>query len=69
MSLKPAPRKRPNAAFKDRMAVGTRESPVQIRASGPDAMRDRPLPPWTALDEACDESFPASDPPSSHRFD
>jgi hypothetical protein len=33
------------------------------RSAGPDAMRDPPRE-WTAADEASDESFPASDPPS-----
>ena len=34
-----------------------------IRAAGPDGMRDRPQRPWTVVDQASDESFPASDPP------
>ncbi|HEV7368817.1 hypothetical protein [Arenibaculum sp.] len=36
----------------------------QIRVAGPEAMRDRPRRPWDKVDEASDESFPASDPPS-----
>jgi len=35
-----------------------------VRPAGPDAMRDPPERPWTREDEASDESFPASDPPS-----
>ncbi|MGZ8285856.1 MAG: hypothetical protein ACXW27_08360 [Allosphingosinicella sp.] len=33
------------------------------RAAGPEAMRDPPKE-WTKVDEASDESFPASDPPA-----
>lgn len=33
------------------------------RPAGPDAMRDPPRE-WTRVDEASDESFPASDPPA-----
>jgi hypothetical protein len=32
------------------------------RSAGPDAMRDKPRE-WTTVDQAVDESFPASDPP------
>jgi hypothetical protein len=35
-----------------------------IRDAGPDAMRDKPNRKWDEVDEAADESFPASDPPS-----
>lgn len=34
-----------------------------VRAAGPEAMRDPPKD-WTDVDEASDESFPASDPPA-----
>lgn len=33
------------------------------RPAGPEGMRDPP-PDWDEVDEASDESFPASDPPS-----
>lgn len=33
------------------------------RQAGPDMMRDPPAE-WTKVDEASDESFPASDPPA-----
>lgn len=33
------------------------------RSAGPDAMRDPPRS-WDEVDEASDESFPASDPPN-----
>lgn len=36
----------------------------QTRSAGPDAMRDRPGEKWDKVDQAADESFPASDPPS-----
>jgi hypothetical protein len=39
-------------------------NPRPIRTAGPDSMRDRPIREWTFVDEASDESFPASDPPA-----
>ena len=41
-------------------AVGNSGS---VRPAGPDAMRDPPKS-WSKVDEASDESFPASDPPN-----
>jgi hypothetical protein len=38
-------------------------APAPVRAAGPDAMRDPPAE-WNSVDQASDESFPASDPPS-----
>ncbi len=35
----------------------------QTRSAGPAGMRDTP-PDWDKVDQAADESFPASDPPS-----
>ena len=35
-----------------------------IRPAGPESIRDRDPHPWDKVDEASDESFPASDPPS-----
>jgi len=35
-----------------------------VRSAGPEAMRDEPLRDWDEVDQATDESFPASDPPS-----
>jgi hypothetical protein len=45
---------------------GHKETPVaeHVRSAGPDAMRDEPLRKWDEVDEAGDESFPSSDPPS-----
>ena len=39
------------------------DAPGAVRSAGPEAMRDPPKE-WDAVDEALDESFPASDPPS-----
>lgn len=69
MQLHPPPPKKPRAALRDGRAVGPRESPVQVRNAGPDEMRDGAKRAWTLLDEASDESFPASDPPAANRFD
>jgi hypothetical protein len=45
-------------------ASGTAEpSPGAARSAGPDAMRDPPKE-WDSVDQAADESFPASDPPA-----
>jgi len=42
------------------------ELPVaeHVRSAGPEAMRDEPVRDWDEVDQATDESFPASDPPS-----
>ncbi len=37
----------------------------QTRSAGPEAMRTRPRE-WDEVDQAVDESFPASDPPSRY---
>lgn len=50
-------------------ALSTRRPPGPVghsgnaRHAGPDAMRDPPKN-WSKVDEASDESFPASDPPN-----
>lgn len=36
----------------------------QTRSAGPEGMRDTPGDKWDKVDQAGDESFPASDPPS-----
>ncbi len=38
---------------------------AQVRNAGPDAMRSD-VDDWDKVDEAVDESFPASDPPSTY---
>lgn len=52
-----------HAAFADGEPDGG-DNPV--RDAGPDAMRDPPTQPWSSVDEASDQSFPASDPPSTY---
>ena len=44
----------------------TGENFAKVREAGPHAMADRPKREWAAEDEASDESFPASDPPSTY---
>jgi hypothetical protein len=41
------------------------EKPKKVRDAGPDAM-DNPPDRWNDVDEASDESFPASDPPAKY---
>ena len=56
-------------AHRDRKRPGPKVSDIQIRPAGPDGMRGPVRRQWTPEDEASDESFPASDPPASNRFD
>lgn len=44
--------------------AAVRKGEGTIRSAGPDAMRTRPRRKWTAVDQAGDESFPASDSPA-----
>jgi len=39
--------------------------PSPVRPAGPESMRDPPRK-WDEVDEESDESFPASDPPSTY---
>ena len=39
--------------------------PKKVRDAGPDAMENPPKK-WNEVDEASDESFPASDPPAKY---
>ena len=48
------------AAMKNGRKPGPKDAPVQVRNSGPDEMKDEPGD-WDKVDEASDESFPASD--------
>lgn len=47
-------------AFADRKVPGPEQSEVQVRDAGKEATRDDKTD-WDAVDEAADESFPASD--------
>lgn len=38
--------------------------PAPVRSAGPEAMRDGDHLDWDRVDQAVDESFPASDPPA-----
>ena len=51
------------AAFKDGEKPGHREADVQVRDAGAENMASKQKK-WDEVDEAVDESFPASDPPS-----
>lgn len=53
-----------NAAF----ASGQTDSDnfSQVRDAGQESMRDKSPGKWSKTDEASDESFPASDPPSTY---
>lgn len=37
-----------------------------VRDAGPEAMRDGQARTWSSVDEASDQSFPASDPPANY---
>ena len=52
------------AAFRD--SETDEENFDQTRSAGPGAMRDDVRRPWEPIDQALDESFPASDPPSTY---
>jgi uncharacterized membrane protein YebE (DUF533 family) len=52
-----------NAAFADGQGDSTNFS--QVRDAGPQAMASNPDK-WSKVDERSDESFPASDPPSTY---
>jgi hypothetical protein len=50
----------------DKAANGGQASATPVRDSGPENMRDQPQKNWSKVDEASDQSFPASDPPSTY---
>ena len=45
---------------------GAGENFARVRDAGPEAMADAPRREWTRVDQASDESFPASDPPATY---
>ena len=53
-----------HAAFADNQDTGSNFA--KVRDSGPQAMADPPRQQWSMVDEASDESFPASDPPANY---
>lgn len=55
-------------ALKHGGAYGAVGNTGNVRPAGPSAMRDPPKE-WTKVDEASDESFPASDPPAVKHVD
>lgn len=57
-----------SAALSGTGAAGAVGTSGAARSAGPDAMRDPPSE-WTKVDEASDESFPASDPPAVKHVD
>lgn len=54
------PRSDAAAAMKGGRKPGPSDSPVQVRNAGAEALADKPAK-WDKVDEAVDESFPASD--------
>ena len=52
------------AAFKDGKKPGPKTSDVQVRPAGPESTSSKTSKDWDEVDEAADESFPASDPPA-----
>ena len=52
-----------NATARGKTAPGPVGQSGAARSAGPDAMRDPPQD-WEKVDQAADESFPASDPPA-----
>lgn len=57
----------PRAGSRAAFAEGQPHSgPSPVRDAGPDAMRDPPGKRWSPVDEASDQSFPASDPPATY---
>lgn len=60
--LNAAERPHTRAAFAGGEATG---ADVQVRNAGPEAIRST-TPEWSKVDQASDESFPASDPPGHY---
>ena len=54
-----------NATARGKTAPGPVGQSGAARSAGPEAMRDPPKD-WEKVDQAVDESFPASDPPGTY---
>jgi hypothetical protein len=52
------------AAFANSEKTG--DNFAKVRDAGPEAMADKPKREWSKADQQSDESFPASDPPSTY---
>jgi uncharacterized membrane protein YebE (DUF533 family) len=52
------------AAFATGQTTG--DNFAKVRDAGPEAMADKPKREWSKADEQSDQSFPASDPPSTY---
>lgn len=60
-------RRRQDANAADHPGHGAmREGEGPVRSAGPEGMRSSVRREWTRVDEASDESFPASDPPATY---
>ncbi len=57
-------RRKPPAATEYAGMAAMREGEGPVRSAGPAGMRTKVRREWTKVDQASDESFPASDPPA-----
>ncbi len=64
MNYDSGPRALGMAGSQDRMSRDAGDG-NEVRPAGPEAMRNPPRQ-WDKVDEVADESFPASDPPSTY---
>lgn len=61
----PKPKQKPEPAFAEDVASKSAKRDYgNVRPAGEDSMRDSDGGDWDEVDQASDESFPASDPPS-----